>query len=73
MTIKVGINGCGRIGRLFLRAAWQWPEFDFIQLNDPAGDAHTPPLIYLSSIQFMAPGQQTLMAMKILFLLTATA
>ena len=41
MTIKVGINGCGRIGRLFLRAAWQWPEFDFIQLNDPAGDAHT--------------------------------
>ena len=41
MTIKVGINGCGRIGRLILRAAWQWPEFDFIQLNDPAGDAHT--------------------------------
>ena len=41
MTIKVGINGCGRIGRLILRAAWQWPEFDFIQLNDPAGDTHT--------------------------------
>ena len=41
MTIKVGIDGCGRIGGLFLRAAWQWPKFDFIQLNDPAGDAHT--------------------------------
>ena len=39
MTIKVGINGCGRIGRLILRAAWHWPEFEFIQLNDPAGDA----------------------------------
>ena len=41
MTIKVGIDGCGRIGSLFLRAAWQWPKFDFIQLNDTAGDAHT--------------------------------
>ena len=39
MTIKVGINSCGRIGRLILRAAWHWPEFEFIQLNDPAGDA----------------------------------
>ena len=41
MTIKVGINGCGRMGRLILRASWQWPEFEFIQLNDPAGDAET--------------------------------
>ncbi len=41
MTIKVGINGFGRIGRLALRAAWDWPEFDFIQINDPAGDAAT--------------------------------
>lgn len=29
----------GRMGRLVLRAAWGWPEFEFIQLNDPAGDA----------------------------------
>ncbi|TWX51660.1 ArsJ-associated glyceraldehyde-3-phosphate dehydrogenase [Colwellia hornerae] len=41
MTIKVGINGFGRIGRLVLRAAWQWPEIEFIQINDPAGDAKT--------------------------------
>ncbi|MFA0812366.1 ArsJ-associated glyceraldehyde-3-phosphate dehydrogenase [Microbulbifer epialgicus] len=41
MTIKVGINGFGRIGRLVLRAAWDWPEIEFIQINDPAGDAHT--------------------------------
>jgi glyceraldehyde 3-phosphate dehydrogenase len=41
MTIKVGINGFGRMGRLVLRAAWQWPEIEFIQINDPAGDAKT--------------------------------
>ncbi|WP_434568645.1 ArsJ-associated glyceraldehyde-3-phosphate dehydrogenase [Pseudomonas sp. Z3-8] len=41
MTIKVGINGFGRIGRLALRAAWGWPEFQFVQVNDPAGDAAT--------------------------------
>ena len=41
MTIKVGINGFGRIGRLALRAAWDWPDMDFVQINDPAGDAET--------------------------------
>lgn len=41
MTIKVGINGFGRIGRLALRAAWSWPELEFVQINDPAGDAAT--------------------------------
>lgn len=39
--IKVGINGFGRIGRLALRAAWHWPEFECVQINDPAADAHT--------------------------------
>jgi len=41
MTIKIGINGFGRMGRLVLRASWQWPEFEFVQINDPAGDAET--------------------------------
>lgn len=41
MTIKVGINGFGRMGRLALRAAWQWPELEFIRINDPGGDAAT--------------------------------
>lgn len=41
MTIKVGINGFGRMGRLTLRAAWGWPEIEFVQINDPAGDAAT--------------------------------
>lgn len=37
--IKVGINGFGRIGRLALRAAWQWPEMEFVAVNDPGADA----------------------------------
>lgn len=41
MTIKVGINGFGRMGRLTLRAAVAFPEIEFIQINDPAGDAAT--------------------------------
>lgn len=38
-TIKVGINGFGRIGRLALRAAWDWPELEFVAINDPGADA----------------------------------
>jgi len=43
MTLRVGINGFGRMGRLTLRAAWNNPDFDFafVQINDPAGDAAT--------------------------------
>ncbi|WP_028116133.1 ArsJ-associated glyceraldehyde-3-phosphate dehydrogenase [Ferrimonas senticii] len=41
MTIKIGINGFGRMGRLALRAAWDWPEFEFVAINDPAGNAES--------------------------------
>ena len=41
MTIKVGINGFGRMGRLVMRASWHWPEIEFVQINDPAGNAKT--------------------------------
>ncbi len=41
MSIKVGINGFGRMGRLVLRAAWDWPGIEFVHINDPAGDAAT--------------------------------
>ena len=41
MTLRVGINGFGRMGRLTLRAAWDNPELQFVQINDPAGDAAT--------------------------------
>ncbi|NMT62521.1 ArsJ-associated glyceraldehyde-3-phosphate dehydrogenase [Marinobacter orientalis] len=39
--MKVGINGFGRIGRLALRAAWGWPEMEFVAINDPGADAGT--------------------------------
>ena len=41
MTIRVGINGFGRMGRLTLRCAWGNPDLAFVQINDPAGDAAT--------------------------------
>ncbi len=41
MTVGVGINGFGRMGRLALRAAWGWPELAFTQINELAGDAAT--------------------------------
>ncbi|MGG6293916.1 ArsJ-associated glyceraldehyde-3-phosphate dehydrogenase [Leptolyngbya sp. AN02str] len=37
MTIRVGINGFGRIGRLDLRAAWGWPELEFVHINEVKG------------------------------------
>jgi glyceraldehyde 3-phosphate dehydrogenase len=41
MTVRVGINGFGRMGRLALRAAWGWPELAFTHVNELAGDAPT--------------------------------
>lgn len=41
MTIRVGINGFGRMGRLTLRAAWAEPDIEFVQINDPAGEPAT--------------------------------
>ena len=38
---RIGINGFGRMGRLALRAAWDWPELDFALVNEPKGDAGT--------------------------------
>ncbi|HSM11509.1 MAG TPA: ArsJ-associated glyceraldehyde-3-phosphate dehydrogenase [Lysobacter sp.] len=41
MTIKLGINGFGRMGRLTLRAGWDHPGLQFVRINDPAADAAT--------------------------------
>ncbi|QCF27520.1 ArsJ-associated glyceraldehyde-3-phosphate dehydrogenase [Hydrocarboniclastica marina] len=41
MSLKIGINGFGRMGRLALRAAWTWPDMEFVAINDPGGDAAT--------------------------------
>ncbi len=41
MSVRVGINGFGRMGRLALRAAWDWPELSFAHVNELKGDAET--------------------------------
>ena len=52
MTIKVGINGFGRIGRLVMRASFDWPELEFVLVNDVAGDTITlAHLLEFDSIQ----------------------
>ncbi len=38
MTIKVGINGFGRIGRNVLRSAWNDPQIEFVHINDLTSD-----------------------------------
>ena len=40
MTIRIGINGFGRMGRLGLRAGWSMPELDVVRINEIATDAH---------------------------------
>jgi len=39
MTIKVGINGFGRMGRLAFRAAWDWPELEIVHVNEIGGES----------------------------------
>ncbi|MGB0119694.1 MAG: ArsJ-associated glyceraldehyde-3-phosphate dehydrogenase [Solirubrobacterales bacterium] len=41
MSIRVGINGFGRMGRLALRAGWENPAIEFAHVNEPNADAHT--------------------------------
>ena len=39
MSIRVGINGFGRMGRLGFRAGWAKPEYAIAQINEIATDA----------------------------------
>jgi len=39
MAVRVGINGFGRMGRLALRAAWDWPELDIVHVNEAKAGA----------------------------------
>jgi len=44
MAVRLGINGFGRMGRLGLRAGWDFPELEVVRINeiatDAAGSAH---------------------------------
>jgi len=39
MSVRIGINGFGRMGRLALRAGWDNPDLEFVQINEPNADA----------------------------------
>jgi len=39
-TIRIGINGFGRMGRLGLRASWKMPGFEIVRINEIATDAN---------------------------------
>ena len=39
MSIRIGINGFGRMGRLAMRAAWEWPELEIVHINEIKGGA----------------------------------
>ena len=41
MSIRIGINGFGRMGRLALRAGWDDPGIEFVHINEPNADAET--------------------------------
>ena len=58
MTIRVAINGFGRIGRCVLRAGWNDPEIEFVHINDLTSDEMLAHLLEFDSVhrRFM-PGQ----------------
>ncbi|MEH6578144.1 MAG: ArsJ-associated glyceraldehyde-3-phosphate dehydrogenase [Amphritea sp.] len=41
MPVRIAINGFGRMGRLAMRACWDWPEFELVLVNDAQADAET--------------------------------
>ncbi len=41
MSIRIGINGFGRMGRLALRAGWSCPDLSFVHINEVAGGPAT--------------------------------
>ena len=50
MTIRVAINGFGRIGRCVLRAGWNDPEIEFVHINDLTDDGTLAHLLKYDSV-----------------------
>jgi len=57
MAIKIGINGFGRIGRIFFRSAFQEKNFDFIAVNDITDAKTLAHLLKYDSIHGPFPGE----------------
>jgi glyceraldehyde 3-phosphate dehydrogenase len=50
MTIRVAINGFGRIGRCVLRSAWNDPSIEFVHINDLTDDRTLAHLLKYDSV-----------------------
>jgi len=60
MSIKVGINGFGRIGRLVVRAARNKPQIKIVAINDPFIPAdYMKYMFYYDSVHGRYPGTVT--------------
>ncbi len=51
MTVRVGINGFGRIGRLYLRAALDRPDVEVVAVNDLTSPEMNAHLLRYDSVQ----------------------
>ena len=60
MTVKIGVNGFGRIGRNFFRAAKQrGADIDFVAVNDITDAATLAHLLKYDSVLGTYPGTVT--------------
>ncbi|MEE9452175.1 MAG: ArsJ-associated glyceraldehyde-3-phosphate dehydrogenase [Gammaproteobacteria bacterium] len=41
MTVRIGINGFGRMGRLATRVSWPWDDFEIVHINEIKGSARS--------------------------------
>lgn len=57
MTIRVGINGFGRIGRMVFRATLEHPEIDVVAVNDLTNAATLAHLLKYDSVHGIWPGE----------------
>lgn len=57
MTVKVGINGFGRIGRLVLRAAADLPDVEIVAINDLTDAATNAHLLKYDSVHGIMDGE----------------
>lgn len=59
MSVKVAINGFGRIGRLVFRVAWQNPDIEIVAINDLTDAATNAHLLQYDSTHGRFPGEVT--------------
>ncbi len=56
MVKRVAINGFGRIGRLFFRAAWGNPEIEIVSINDLFEPKYLAYVLKYDTVQGKWPG-----------------